>query len=75
MYVIILCIQECLNWGSQFKEATENSLNVLNDPQSSWKYVEIMYYVYDYTVKSTLLKSILSGSNADIHSDRQRQNI
>ena len=27
----------------QFKEATENSLDVLNDPQSSWKYVENMY--------------------------------
>ena len=29
----------------QFKEATENSLDVLNDPQSSWKYVENMYYM------------------------------
>ena len=29
----------------QFKEATENSLDVRNDPQSSWKYVENMYYM------------------------------
>ena len=29
----------------QFKEATENFLDVLNDPQSSWKYVENMYYM------------------------------
>ena len=29
----------------QLKEATENSLDVLNDPQSSWKYVENMYYM------------------------------
>ena len=27
------------------KEATENALDVLNDPQSSWKYVENMYYM------------------------------
>ena len=41
----------------QFKEATENSLDVLNDPQSSWKYLENMYY--EYTVTPSLLKSIL----------------
>ena len=29
----------------QLKEATENSLDILNDPQSSWKYVENMYYM------------------------------
>ena len=29
----------------QSKEATENSLDVLNDSQSSWKYVENMYYI------------------------------
>ena len=29
----------------QFKETTENSLYVLNDPQSSWKYIENMYYM------------------------------
>ena len=27
----------------QFKEATENSLDLFNDPQSSWKCVENMY--------------------------------
>ena len=32
----------------QFKEATEKSLDVLNDPQSSWKYVENV--LYEYTV-------------------------
>ena len=47
MYIYILYRQECLNHGgsSQFKEATENSLDVLNDPQSSWKYIENMYYM------------------------------
>ena len=34
----------------QFKEATENSLD---DPQSSWKYVENMYYM-NIQYKSTL---------------------
>ena len=29
----------------QIREAIENSLDVLNDPQSSWKYVENMYYM------------------------------
>jgi len=29
----------------QFKEATEKSLDVLNAPQSSWKYVENIYYM------------------------------
>ena len=29
----------------QFKEATENSLDILNDPQLSWKYIENMYYM------------------------------
>ena len=29
----------------EFKEATENFMDVLNDPQSSWKYVENMYYM------------------------------
>ena len=29
----------------QFKEATENSLDVLNDQQTSLKYVENMYYM------------------------------
>ena len=43
----------------QFKKATENSLDELNDPQSSWKYVVKWY---EYTVKSTILKSILSGN-------------
>ena len=27
----------------QFKEANENYLDVLKDPQSSWKYFENMY--------------------------------
>ena len=29
----------------QFKEATENSSKILNDTQSSRKYVENMYYI------------------------------
>ena len=29
----------------QFKEAAENSLDVLHYPQSSWKYGENMYYM------------------------------
>ena len=41
----------------QFKEATENSLDVRNDPQSSWKYV-----LYEYRVTPSLLNSILSAS-------------
>ena len=43
----------------QFKEAKENSLDVLNAPQSSWKYVENMTYYMN--IQSNLLKSILSG--------------
>ena len=44
---IILYVEECLTMDVliQFKEATENSLGVLNDPQLSWKYVENMYYM------------------------------
>ena len=45
----------------QFMEATENYLDVLNDPQSSWKYDENMYYM-NIQSKYTLLKSILSAS-------------
>ena len=46
-------IQECKNHrgSNSCMEAKENSLDVLNDPQSSWK----------YTVKSTLFKAILSS--------------
>ena len=43
----------------QFIDTTENSLDVLNDPQLSWKYVENMYYMN--TVTPFLLKCILSG--------------
>ena len=59
---IILYIQECLNHGgsNSIQEGNKYSLDELNDPQSSWKYVENMYY----TVKSTPLKSILSDYNA-----------
>ena len=51
-------IQECSNHrgSNSCMEAKENSLDVLNDPQSSLKYV-----LNKYTVKSTLFKSILSG--------------
>ena len=46
----------------QYKEAAQNSLDVPNDPQSSWKYVENNKYVlYEYTVTPSLLKSILSS--------------
>ena len=31
---------------NQFKEATENSFDVLNDPQPSCKCAENMYYMY-----------------------------
>ena len=44
----------------QFKEATEFLGCTFNDPQSSWKYVENMYYMNIYTVTPSLLKSILS---------------
>ena len=61
MYAYNLVHTRTMEEVIQFKEATENSLDVLNDPQSSWKYVENnMYILYEYTVKSTLLKSILS---------------
>ena len=44
---------------NRFKKASENSLDVLNDPQ--WKYVVNMYYTNICTVTPSLLKSILSG--------------
>ena len=43
MYVYNLVYTRTMEEVIQFKEATENSLDVLNDPQSSWKYVENMY--------------------------------
>ena len=46
---------------NRFKKAAKNSLDVLNDPQSSWKYVVNMYYTNICTVTPSLLKSILSG--------------
>ena len=43
---------------NQLKGATENSLDLLNNSESSWKYVENMYY--ECAVGPSLLKSLSS---------------
>ena len=57
MYVYYL-VHTTMEEVIQLKEATENSSKILNDTQSSRKYVENMYYI---NIQSTLFKSILSG--------------
>ena len=44
MYVYNLVQQECLNHGGS-NSIQGGNFDVLNDPQSSWKYVENMYYM------------------------------